>query len=59
MNLRIERLSAYDPLYLSYRMKQDLQPYYQGEVYDLYRRLMQLRNTSYLVRYILSYMYLQ
>ena len=46
-NLQTEHLNAYDPLYLSYRNLQDLQPCYRDEVYVLCRHLMQLRSISY------------
>ena len=58
-NLQTVRLNAYDPLCLSYRMMQDLQPYYQGEVYGLYRHLKQLRSTFCLLQVFPSYMCLQ
>ena len=59
MNLQTEHLSAFCPLYLSYRMKQDLLPYYQDEEYGLCRRLMQLKNTFCLLQGVLSCMCLQ
>ncbi len=45
-NQRTERLSAYGREYQSYRKKQNQQPCYLGEVYDLYHHQKLLRNMA-------------
>ena len=56
-NQRTVRQSAYGPVCLSYRKKQDLQPCCLGAVYDLYHHLKLLRSKACRRGYAPSCMY--
>lgn len=58
-NQRTERLSAYDPLCQSYHKKQDRQPCYPGEEYDLYHHQKQQRNKVCQQEHVLTCKYQQ